>query len=552
MMWSTDSHRSRIGIPDDSVIASTGERRDSDQTLASLEVAPKLQEAAMGHEPYKKLRMSVDDPAEPQDMEKQERTVDEKAADVASDETPTTNVVTWDGPNDPANPLNWPQRKKWAVTLLCSMSGLITLMSGTMMAPALSNIGSDLHLGDAAVQLTLSIYVLAYAFGPLILAPTTEIYGRRPVWLASGTFYLIFNTVCGFSQNNATMIAARFLAGIGASAEFAVTNPVLADCWAPEQRGHSLSISTFVPLLGTAIGPIIGGVITEYIGWRWLFWIVSIFSGLITLTGFFLFSEPFHAKILSRKAAALRKAGAHDYYTEHERRSTTVWQKVKITLTRPILMLATQPTLQIMSLFMAFNFGINYILLSTYAELWTQRYGQTQAESGYHYVTLAIGNTLASQVGARITDRVWAALKRRAGGITAPEYRVPMMIPGSLLIPIGLFWYGWAAESRVFWLVTDIGAAIFACGIILAVQSMQAYVLDSFPGYTASATAASQFLRSITAFVFPIFAPAMYQALGYGWANSLLGFLGLMIGVPAPLLLWRYGARLRAAGKPQW
>lgn len=130
--------------------------------------------------------------------------------------------MTFDEPDDCLSALNWPDSRKWAVTLLGSMSGLITLMSGTMMAPALSTIGNDLQLDMAAANLALSIYVLAYAFGPLLLAPSTEIYGRRPVWLVCGTLYLIFNTVCGFAQNKATMITARFLAGIGASVEFAV------------------------------------------------------------------------------------------------------------------------------------------------------------------------------------------------------------------------------------------------------------------------------------------------------------------------------------------
>lgn len=215
-------------------------------------------------------------------------------------------------------------------------------------------------------------------------------------------------------------------------------------------------------------------------------------------------------------------------------------------------LLFTQPTLQVMSIFMAYNFGINYIMFSTFAELWTQHYGQTVSQSGLNYIALAIGNTLAAQVGARYTDRIWANLSRKAAGATAPEYRVPMMIPGSLLIPIGLFWYGWAGQLRAYWVVTDIGVGIFAAGIILGTQAMQAYVLDSFPKYTSSATAASQFLRSITAFVFPIFAPSMYQALGYGWGNSVLAFLSLIIGIPAPLLLWKFGARLRAKGKSQW
>lgn len=265
-----------------------------------------------------------------------------------------------------------------------------------------------------------------------------------------------------------------------------------------------------------------------------------------------MFKEPFAAIILARKAKALRKSGGHGLYAEHERSTQTLWQKLKVTLTRPMRLLFTQPTLQVMSIFMAYNFGINYIMFSTFAELWTQRYGQTVSQSGLNYIALAIGNTLAAQVGARVTDRVWAHLKKKAGGVSAPEYRVPMMIPGSLLIPIGLFWYGWAGELRAYWVITDIGVAIFAAGIILGTQSMQAYVLDSFPKYTSSATAASQFLRSITAFAFPIFAPSMYQALGYGWGNSVLGFLSLIIGIPAPLLLWKFGSKLRAKGKPQW
>jgi len=81
---------------------------------------------------------------------------------------------------------------------------------------------------------------------------------------------------------------------------------------------------------------------------------------------------------------------------------------------------------------------------------------------------------------------------------------------------------------------------------------MQAYVMDSFLKHVASASAASQLLRSIAGFAFPLFAPKMYQSLSYGWGNRLLAFLFLAIGVLAPLVLWKYDAKLRAKGKPQW
>lgn len=134
--------------------------------------------------------------------------------------------VTFDGPDDPQDPYNWPQWRKWAVSLLTSLGGLVTLMSGTMMAPALTTIGRDLNTDDATTQMTLSIFVLSFAFGPLVLAPLTEIWGRKPVWLAAGCFYILWNTVCGFAHTNGLLIAARFFAGLGASAEFAVGDPL--------------------------------------------------------------------------------------------------------------------------------------------------------------------------------------------------------------------------------------------------------------------------------------------------------------------------------------
>lgn len=93
--------------------------------------------------------------------------------------------------------------------------------------------------------------------------------------------------------------------------------------------------------------------------------------------------------------------------------------------------------------------------------------------------------------------------------------------------------------------MVDIGAAVFGCGVILSTQAMQQYVMESYREYVASANASSQFLRSIFGYAFPIFAPALYNRLGYGWGNSILAFIMLGFGAPAPCLIWTYGARRR-------
>jgi hypothetical protein len=73
-----------------------------------------------------------------------------------------------------------------------------------------------------------------------------------------------------------------------------------------------------------------------------------------------------------------------------------------------------------------------------------------------------------------------------------------------------------------------------------------AYVIDSYGEHTSSAMAAQQFMKSLMAFLFPLFAPSAYKALGYGWTNSIMTLAGLVLAIPLPMFLWRYGARLRA------
>lgn len=302
---------------------------------------------------------------------------------------------------------------------------------------------------------------------------------------------------------------------------------------------------------GPALGPIIGGAITQTIGWPWLFWVMSIFDGCLLLSSLFLFPETSAPMILAKKAKNLRKIGSGNYTTEYERLHPSISRHICTALSRPFRFLVTHPIIQLLSFLLAYNFGLIYIVLSTFANVWIDRYNESISTSGLNYISIIVGYTLGSQVGAPMSDRVWAYFRKRYNGDTVPEYRIPLMIPGAILLPTGLLWYGWSVEARLHWIMPNIGAALYGCGVILSSQAMQAYLLDAYKTYTASALAAAQLPRGIAAFVFPIFSPAMYHVLGYGWGNTLLACTFLTIGVPAPVLLWKYGARLRLKGNQE-
>ncbi|KAK1766846.1 MFS general substrate transporter [Phialemonium atrogriseum] len=470
----------------------------------------------------------------------------EQQAGVGSQEDP--NLVTWDGPDDPQNPKTWTMRKKWAAVTIVSLFTLISPLGSTMIAPALTAIGRDLSIPSAFDQaLTLSIFILAYAVGPLFLGPMSELYGRVPVLQLSNLVFLFFNLGCGLAQTKGQMMGFRFMAGLGGSAPLAIGGGVLGDLFTAEQRGRAMSIYSLAPLLGPAIGPIAGGFVTQRTSWRWVFYATTIADAVIQLAGLFLLRETFAPVLLARKRARLvRETGNAALHTEYDRPDRTVTQTLTNALTRPFRLLGTQVIVQVLALYLMFLYGQLYLQLSTFPRLWETKYGESVEIGGLNYISLGLGLWLGSQICAPLQDRVYAWMKRREGvEVGRPEFRTPMMIPGAVAVPVGLLIYGWGAQYRVHWIVPNIGVAIFAAGTIIGFQCIQGYLVDSYTLYAASAVGAGTVLRSLAGFGFPLFAPQMYDRLDYGWGNTTLALVAVVIGWPAPILLWKYGEKLR-------
>lgn len=134
------------------------------------------------------------------------------------------------------------------------------------------------------------------------------------------------------------------------------------------------------------------------------------------------------------------------------------------------------------------------------------------------------------QISAYVQDSIYRVFKRRNNGVGCPEFRLPLMLPSTLLLPLGFFLYGWTAEHHTHWILPNIGAFIYAAGIMIGFNALMMYVVDCYQTYAASATAATSVLRCIAAFLLPLFAPSMYNELGNGWGNSVLAFIAVAIG----------------------
>ncbi len=202
---------------------------------------------------------------------------------------------------------------------------------------------------------------------------------------------------------------------------------------------------------------------TEYTTWRWCFWVIVIVNAVVQVIAFFFLRETYAPRLLLVKARALRAStGNLKLQTKWEQSDAdrTILGLLRIALSRPWVMLATQPIIQLFALYQAFNFGTLYLLISSFPSLFEGRYGLPRGDASLNYISLAVGSLIGVYICAPATDAVYARLKRRYGLADdepgRPEFRVPLMIPVSFLIPCGILLYGWSAEAKLHWIVPNV------------------------------------------------------------------------------------------------
>ncbi|CCH43077.1 Polyamine transporter 3 [Wickerhamomyces ciferrii] len=457
-------------------------------------------------------------------------------------------LVTWDGDDDPQNPRNWSSQKKWISIAVVSFYTLLSPFASTMLSPAVSSISQEFgNTNETISALMVSIFILAWALIPPFVAPLSEMYGRKIVLDVSIWVLMAFNIGCAVSQTTTQMIVCRFFAGVGGAASIVIGAGTISDTMDVQERGLAMSIYSLGPTMGPCMSALIAGYIVEYASWRWCFWVLVIFNGVIGVLGNIFLRETYAPVLLKRKASKLRKlTGNENLHSLYEiATGETTFDKFYVNLSRPILLLCTHPMVFGLGIFMAIGYGCLYILIVTFPAVWGQIYGFNKGSTGLMYLTFLIGYLIGIIFFNQSAKYVLNKLIAKNNGVAKPEFRLPLLLFSGVTLPMGLFWYGWGAEHQLHYMFTAVGASIFAFGVIAIFYCIQNYLIDMNPRFAASSIAAASIFRSFLGFAFPLFAPEMFRSLGYGWGCSVFGFIALATGIPFPLFVILYGEKLR-------
>ena len=115
----------------------------------------------------------------------------------------------------------------------------------------------------------------------MAFAPFSEIWGRRPIYGVTLFFAVVFTIPGAVAQNIGTLLVTRFIAGVSFSAPMSLVGGTLADLWKNEERGVPMAAFSAAPFIGPGVGPLVGGFLGDAKGWRWLYWIQLILSGVV-------------------------------------------------------------------------------------------------------------------------------------------------------------------------------------------------------------------------------------------------------------------------------
>jgi hypothetical protein len=191
---------------------------------------------------------------------------DEALPEEAADEENDPNIVWWDGPDDPENPLNWRYAKKWGTVTLVSAITFLTPLASSSFAPGVPKVMATFHSNDDMLQgFMVSVYVLGFAFGPLstsdllsgfeytrltsdvVIAPLSEMYGRLWLYHSCNLFFIVFTIAAAVSSNMGMFIAFRFLMGCFGGAPLVLGGGTIADLISREQRGTAMVGESIIP-----------------------------------------------------------------------------------------------------------------------------------------------------------------------------------------------------------------------------------------------------------------------------------------------------------------
>ncbi|KAF7195316.1 putative transporter C36.02c [Pseudocercospora fuligena] len=344
--------------------------------------------------------------------------------------------------NDKDNPRSFSTPYKALITLQLGFFALTASIASSIIAPAEPVISQYIGVSEEVTVLVVALYILGFAFGPMMWAPISEVYGRKWSILPAVFILGLFSIGTATSTNAASVFITRFFGGLFGSAPVSNVSAALGDMYEPRARGIAVTFYAVMVVGGPCLGPVVGAALTAnpHLGWRWTEYIAAIFAFFMVALTFFTLPELYSPVLLKRKARRMRNDTGDDrFWHPHESEKMKPSNILTKYFSRPIRMLVTEPMVTCIAAYASFVYGILYMTLEVFPIVFRDERGYSTVVSTLPFLALFVGVLCA--VGINLANQsFYAKAVAENNGNAAPEARLPPMFIGGFLFTIGLFW----------------------------------------------------------------------------------------------------------------
>ncbi|GAB0136853.1 hypothetical protein EsDP_00005141 [Epichloe bromicola] len=464
-------------------------------------------------------------------------------------QTGEAELVDFDGPDDPYHPLNWVTRKKVFTTLLYGLTTMTATWASSAYSAGTDQIAKEFNVGTQVAVLGTTLFLFGFGIGPLLWAPLSEVFGRRPAVIAPMFVAICFTFGSATAKDFQTLMLTRFFCAFFASAPVTNTGGVLGDLYTPAWRGIAMAGYAMAVVGGPILGPIVSAAAAQQdsLGWRWTEYLTGILQVVVLVFAIIFIDESYPPKLLVYKARRLRhETGNWALHAKFEEWDVSISELAHKFLLRPMQLICT-PICFLMALYASFCYGILYMQLGAIPIIFGEIRGWKPLVATLPFLSILIGAVLGCGLNV-YNQTVYNKYYHAAGDRAIPEKRLPPMMLGSVLFSGGQFLLGWTSEPDIHWIAPCFGLLLMGTGFFTIFQAALNYLVDTFQAYAASAVAANTFLRSFLAGAFPLVVGPLYHNIGVGPGSSITGGFAALL-IPVPFIFYKYGRSIRARSK---
>ncbi|KAF4982209.1 hypothetical protein FZEAL_2093 [Fusarium zealandicum] len=466
--------------------------------------------------------------------------------------------------------------QKRFIVLAAASTALFSPMTAQIYFPALPAIARDLDVTTTQINLTVTTYMIFQGITPMFVGSLADSGGRRPAYIICFVIYIAANIGLALAPSYGALLGLRCLQSAGSASTVSLCFAVVADVVTSAERGQYIGLTAVPVVLGPALGPVIGGLLAQYLGWRSIFWFLAILAGvaIVIIIAFFpetcrhivgdgSITPPLAYRSIWQilKLRRTRTSSDKSDLSRQPSRGSQYKKKFKFKFKAPnvlgsALMLLEKETGLLLS-FSSICFAGFYCVATAMPTLFERNYGYNEVQIGLMFLPIAVGSIIASFIAGTFTNRNFrrhcdklnipyeSSRQQDLAGFPIERARLEIGMPLMMIAAIMLIAWGWAVEASTHVAVPCVLSALIGVGIVGFNNTTNTLLIDIHPGKAGTASAANNLTRCLVGAGSSAAVVPMIDAMGAGWTFTLVGGLLCVLGCPSLLALMIRGVKWR-------